>query len=198
MPSTLTAATVAQAVKNETTFLHQEVEQLLLPRLNAIQSLEDYAAILQSFHGYYLPVEQAIQQHISPAILPDIEKRRNAMMVVNDLRFLGMKADQNFCNELPQISNSAQAFGALYVLEGSTLGGKMIAKMLAKNKAVCIPTGALKFFNGYKEETGKMWTAFLKVLNQQTDVDTIVESANQTFFHLKKWMQQGLYYESKN
>ena len=194
----LTAVTVAQAVKNHTAFLHNEVEQLLLPRLNAIQSLENYAAILQTFYGYYLPVEQSIQQHISPAVLPDIERRRTAMMAVDDLHFLKMKAGQHLCNDLPQIASSAQAFGALYVLEGSTLGGKMIAKMLAKNEAVSIPPGALNFFNGYKGDTGKMWTAFLEILNRQSDVDLITEAANKTFFHLKKWMQHELYYESKN
>src|SRR5690349_8876990 len=112
MPSTLTAATVAQVVKNETAFHHQEVEQILLPRLNAIRSLEDYATILQMFYGYYLPLEKIIQQHISAAILPDIEIRRTAVMVVDDLNYLQILPNQIFCSDLPPVSNTAQAFGA--------------------------------------------------------------------------------------
>ncbi|RYZ31051.1 MAG: hypothetical protein EOO10_00545 [Chitinophagaceae bacterium] len=198
MPLTLATATVAQVVKHETAFLHQEVEQLLIPRLNAIQSLEDYTAILQSFYAYYLPIEKAIQQQVSSSILPDIEKRRTAMLIVDDLAFLGISIDEKCCENLPEITSTAQAFGALYVLEGSTLGGKMIAKMLAKNSSVSIPPGALNFFNGYKEATGKMWTGFIEVLNQQTDADTIIHAANQTFYYLKNWLQKDLGYESEN
>jgi heme oxygenase (biliverdin-IX-beta and delta-forming) len=198
MPLTLATATVAQVVKKETAFLHQEVEQILIPCLNDIISLEDYAAVLQCFYSYYLPIEQAIQQHVSSSILPDIERRRTALLIVDDLAFLGMPVDETKAAALPQINNIAQAFGVLYVLEGSTLGGKVIAKMLAKNPALPLPPGALNFFNGYKDATGKMWTNFVEVLNQQQDVDTIVHAANQTFYYLKNWMQQCLCYESKN
>ena len=74
----------------------------------------------------------------------------------------------------------------------------MIAKMLMKNTSVSIRPETLHFFQGYKEETGKMWTSFLQVLNQQTETDTIVEAANQSFLHLKNWMLQETVYESKN
>ena len=198
MPLTLATATVADVVKKETAFLHQEVEQLLIPRLNAIGSLEDYAAILQSFYTYYLPLEQAIQPYISSSVLPDIERRRTAMLIVDDLAFLGMPINENPCGAIPKIESTAQAFGALYVLEGSTLGGKMIAKMLARNGAVSIAPGALNFFNGYKEMTGKMWKEFVEVLNRQTETDTIVHAANQTFYYLKNWLQKDSCYESEN
>ena len=198
MPLTIATASVAQVVKKETAFLHQEVEQLLLPKLNAIKSPEDYAAILQTFYAFFHPVEEAIQAQISPAILPDMAKRRTALLIVDDLAFLEMSIGPLPCKALPQITDSAQAFGAMYVLEGSTLGGRMISKMLSKNPALSLPPVALNFFNGYKEETGKMWTAFVDVLNKQKDTDTIVHSANQTFYYLKNWMQETVCYESKN
>ncbi|HYO21904.1 MAG TPA: biliverdin-producing heme oxygenase [Flavisolibacter sp.] len=198
MPLALTTASVAQVVKKETAFLHQEVEELLLPKLNAIQSPEDYAAILQMFYGFFHPVEEAIQAYISAAILPDIAKRRTALLVVDNLAYLEKSINLLQCKALPQITDTAQAFGAMYVLEGATLGGRMISKMLAKNPALSLPPVALNFFSGYKEETGSMWTAFIEVLNRQKDADTIVHSANQTFYYLKNWMQETLCYESKN
>lgn len=198
MPLTLASPTVAQVVKTETAVLHQEVEQLLIPRLSAIQSLKDYAAILQSFYTFYLPIEKAIQQQISSSLLLDIEKRRTANLIADDLAFLGVPVSKQYCDHLPEIKSIAQAFGAMYVLEGSTLGGKMIAKMLARNSAYSISSGALNFFQGYKEATGMMWTAFVNVLNQQTDTDTIVHAANETFYHLKSWLQKDVAYESKN
>jgi heme oxygenase (biliverdin-IX-beta and delta-forming) len=128
MPLPLATATGAQVVKKETAFLHQEVEQILIRCLNEIKSLEDYAAILQCFYSYYLPIEQAIQQHVSSSILPDIEKRRTALLIADDLAFLGMPIDETTGAASPQIKSMAQAFGVLYVLEGSTLGGKMIVE----------------------------------------------------------------------
>jgi len=198
MPLTLASPTVAQIVRTETAILHQEVEQLLIPRLNAIQSLDDYTTILQSFYTFYLPIEKAIQQQISSSILPDIEKRRTAKLIADDLAFLGVPVNKQYCDHLPEIKNTTQAFGVMYVLEGSTLGGKMIAKMLARNSVYPIPSGALNFFQGYKEETGIMWTNFVNVLNQQTDTDTIVHASNETFYHLKSWLQKDVAYESKN
>ena len=195
MPLTIATAAVAQVVKNETTLLHQEVEQLLLPHLGAVKTQRDYANILLAFYGYFLPLQEKIQSFISPEILPDIHKRRTASLIVEDLAFMGFPRPSVHCKNLPDITNQAQAFGALYVLEGSTLGGKMIARMLAKNKAVFIPAEALNFFSGYKEQTGKMWTSFIETLNRQQEKESIVDAANQTFYYLKNWILHSLKHE---
>lgn len=189
MPLTQVPVQIAQAVKQKTADAHAETEAVLVPKLNAIQSIEDYTAILQSFYGFFHPVEQTIQQFITPSILPDITKRRTSDLIVKDLAVLGVDKELTLCTALPQIASVSQAFGALYVLEGSTLGGKVIARMLAKNKAVTIPVDALQFFNGYGEETGPMWTTFVSVLNQQENEEEIVKAANETFYHLKNWME---------
>jgi heme oxygenase len=169
------------------------VEALLLPKLEAVQTPADYATILKTFYGYFSPVEGMIQQHITPAQLPDIAERRKAAAILQDIGATGdSDVDIPVCRHLPEIKNSTQAFGALYVLEGSTLGGKMIAKMLLKKEALLLSKGALTFFSGYKEETGKKWKAFLDVFNQQENTAILIESANATFYHLKSWMQHTL------
>lgn len=161
-----------------------------------MSSLQVYAAVLKMFYGFFHPLEDRIRQYISPALLPDIEKRRTASLIKKDLAVLGFSNDVNLCTSLPQIENAAQAFGALYVLEGSTLGGQTIVKMFSKSETLDIPADALHFFSGYKEETGKMWTVFVEELNKQQEAETIVHSANETFSFLKKWMQEVLIYES--
>lgn len=181
---------VAVMIKDSTQQLHKDVEDLLLPKLAAIQSKADYAAILRMFFGYFSPLENLLQQLITPALLADVAERRKADALLHDLRSLKCKDDGlALCRELPSIENEAQAMGALYVLEGSTLGGKMIAKMLGQNKALALTDNNLTFFWGYKEETGSKWKAFLQVLNQQPDAEQTIAAANQTFSHMKNWMQ---------
>ena len=177
-------------VKNATEENHKETEHLLLPRLSAIKNAVEYASILAMFYGYFSPVEDRIQQYITPSYMADIKQRRTAGNILTDLSAIGMPADSiPLCTSLPAIGSTAQAFGALYVLEGSTLGGKMIAKMLKKNSSFPIPERALTFFEGYGSETGTKWKTFLEVLNQQQETDEIVATANETFFQLKGWMQ---------
>ena len=60
---------------------------------------------------------------------------------------------------LPGIENEVQAQGALYVLEGSTLGGRGITKMLLR-QCPWLTLQKLTFFNGYGAGTGPMWLSF--------------------------------------
>lgn len=188
----MNAVPLAAMIKDSTKAVHEEVEQLLLPHLASVQNTADYAAILKMFYGYYHPLEKMIEAFITPDILPDIAERRKATAIVHDLRAIGQPANNLFPSEyLPAIENAAQAIGALYVLEGSTLGGKMIAKMLRKNEALSLTDDKLSFFTGYGEETGSKWKTFLDLLNQQEDGSDVLKGANETFVYLKSWMQQS-------
>lgn len=192
MPLTLAAQPLAQILKNETASAHQEAEAVLLPALQAMRSVQDYATVLKMFYGFFHPLEERIRRYITPALLSDVESRRNASLIKKDLRELTVYGEPPLCESLPQINNAAQAFGALYVLEGSTLGGRVIVRMLSKNEAANIPANALHFFSGYGEETGRMWTFFINELNKQTEEKETVAAANETFFQLKNWIQKTL------
>lgn len=188
MPLAINETPLAGLVKNATQTVHEEVEGLLLPALTSIRTTEDYALILKMFYGYFHPLEKQIEKQLQAGELPDLHERRKAAYILHDLRQINQPTDELFlCTALPSILNSAQAFGALYVLEGSTLGGKQIAKMLARNGA--IPEGATRFFSGYGDQTGSRWKAFLEVLNQQPAQQEIMASATNTFYFLKGWMQ---------
>ncbi|HEV7331416.1 MAG TPA: biliverdin-producing heme oxygenase [Flavisolibacter sp.] len=188
MPLTANATLLAGLVKNATQRPHKEVEDILLPVLTSIRTTDDYAVVLKMFYGYFHPVEKQIEQHLPISSLPDLSERRKADSILEDLRLIGHGSDSlPLCTALPPIGNTAQAFGALYVLEGSTLGGKQIAKMLAKNPI--LPAGATRFFTGYGDQTGTKWKGFLEVFNQQSEQETIITSANETFNFLKGWMQ---------
>jgi heme oxygenase len=52
-----------------------------------------------------------------------------------------------------------KAFGCLYVMEGSTLGGKIIYNILKKQLGLSDSAGA-SFFYGYGPATGEKWKTF--------------------------------------
>lgn len=188
-----TAVTSAvEEIKNKTKQAHLETEHLLIPKLKSIQSKEDYAAILSMFYGFFSPLQQRIESHITKQTLPDIEQRRKAAVIEQDIVSLHVSQKLDICEDLPTIHHLLQAFGALYVIEGSTLGGEIISKMLRKNDNVNIPENALQFFKGYGEQNLAMWQSFKEFMLQQihsdTDVAIVTDAAKDTFVKLKNWM----------
>ena len=181
----------ASNVKNCTSSLHQELESLLIPEMQAIRSADDYARILQWFYGFVFPLEISIEQKIKPDILPDIAERKKSHLILQDLVALGSSiTDIPINNDLPDIQHQEQAIGAMYVLEGSTLGGKVIANMLTKNAAGF--KNSIHYFTAYGKETGSKWRIFLDLMNQYQStkqVETIIETANETFLKFRNWIQ---------
>lgn len=187
---------VAASLKAATAISHREAESVLIAKLTGIRSLHQYAAILKSFYGYFFPLQQIIARHISRDDLPDIDERRQALLLLRDLESLDMPASEMaLCALLPAIENKAQAFGALYVLEGSTLGGRTISHMLMKNRFIELGENNLQFFAGYKEETGARWKRFTEALNRQTETEEIIAAARETFGLFKNWIKRSLYHE---
>jgi heme oxygenase (biliverdin-IX-beta and delta-forming) len=189
----LTQAIPAGLLKQHTAQQHEYAEFLLLPKLKNINTLADYTAILRMFYGFFAPVQEAISQFVLKEQLPDIAARRHARLILSDLENCGSQEVPLICTQLPAIDNTASAFGALYVLEGSTLGGRMIARMLNQNATVPLRTEQLRFFQGYGEQTGPMWVRFIASLNQQTDINTLTASAQDTFICLANWIKHTLY-----
>jgi heme oxygenase len=162
---------------------HQQLEVKIIAAIKSIHRRNDYASLLQMFAGYFGSLENLIEQTKLPDLLPDYPTRRKAASLRADLICIrapipGKIAAAN----LPTIENSLQALGALYVMEGSTLGGRIITRMVA-NKLH--GETAFSFFEGYGKKTNEMWEVFKSSLDAiclTPDKTTmIIESANETF-----------------
>lgn len=189
----LAIESVAHVLKRDTHAQHEAVESLMHPLLALVNTTNDFARFLETFFGYYHPLQDTISRFITPSHLEDIEERRHASLILKDLDSLGFSFQGELCTDLPIIDNVAAAFGALYVLEGSTLGGRMISKILLKNDRLGLSPNNLRFFDGYGNDTGPKWQFFVHILNQQGEVPVIVDAANKTFFYLKQWVLKTLY-----
>ncbi|MEO7120739.1 MAG: biliverdin-producing heme oxygenase [Ginsengibacter sp.] len=175
---------LSEELKIKTKDHHQQLEVKIIAAIKSIREQNDYAGLLQIFAGYFGSLENLIEQTKLSDLLPDYPKRRKASSLQADLTCMRALLPAKIeTSNLPAIENSLQALGALYVMEGSTLGGRIITRMVA-NK---LPDEkAFSFFEGYGEKTNEMWEAFKSSLDAiyltPQEINIIIESANETFY----------------
>jgi heme oxygenase len=174
---------LSNSIKEATKEAHLQLEKKVVQQLKAIRSNKDYADFLKHFYAYFSHVEKAIAPYITATVLPDYAQRRNSSYLKKDIEALGGDIHELPATTVPAISNTIQALGALYVMEGSIMGGSIIVKMLEKGGV----TEGVSFFSGYGEATGQMWGTFVGIMNAQarTEADEAqaIETANATFAH---------------
>lgn len=90
---------------------------------------------------------------------------------------------------LPQMGTPAQHLGVLYVIEGSMMGGKIIAKKLDSlfgEQAKPITN----YFRGYDEKSMQRWDALCQCLerasNSENEQEQIIIAACETFLIWEK------------
>jgi len=182
-------------IRSRTAQYHARLENTPLLSSFARQEIDlpAYLEILRRFYGYFYPLERQLEAFPElPVWLPDYTERRKAKLLLQDLNALHNNAEINFCESLPGMRTAAQAFGCLYVLEGSTLGGKIIYNVLKKQLHLDQTAGAA-FFYGYGPATGAKWKTFGECLTafaraEEAD-EEIISAANDTFLTLEQWMQ---------
>ncbi|GAB2964828.1 biliverdin-producing heme oxygenase [Hymenobacter coalescens] len=149
-------------------------------------SAEATARFLGKLYGFLVPYEAEIRRHAAefePAW--ELEQRYRASLIREDLPDAEALP---LCPALPPLHTRAQLLGALYVMEGSTLGGQLITRQLAK-----AGISTRRYFTGYGELTGLRWKAFCQLLaaeaTEANEAD-IVAAAVLTFERLHAWIEQ--------
>ncbi|QQL49758.1 biliverdin-producing heme oxygenase [Mucilaginibacter ginkgonis] len=179
-------------LKEQTLANHQQLEKLLVGKIKSVATEQDYINLLQLFYGYFGGLEKVIDQYIGKDQLPDYNHRRKTDAIADDIASLGGTPVQEATGaDLPLIDDTAKAFGALYVIEGSTLGGSIISKMISSKLGL---QNGLSFFNGYGEASHKMWGIFKAALNNlpENDGQEIIRSANDTFAGFDAWIKKSV------
>lgn len=92
-------------------------------------------------------------------------------MIEKDLASLALE-NQTASHDF-ELANEHEALGAMYVIEGSTLGGNVIAKQLSKTEGFDEVT--FNFFGCYQENTGLMWKNFKEVLDTEVTEENYSE-----------------------
>lgn len=146
-----------------------------------------YRAVLERFHGFWRDWEPAVAALLDDPALTG--PRRRLHLLQADLASLGVPpaavARLPSCSPLP-LHDAAAALGSLYVMEGSTLGGRVIQRHVERRLGAV----GCRYFSGYGDQTGAMWRSFLARLDQApaADADRIIAGAVATFERLAWWL----------
>lgn len=176
---------VLQLLRAGTAAEHADVERTL-DLMSPVLQRSRLIAVLERLHGFWVAAETGLDawaaRHPADARAVDWSSRRRAALFAGDLRSLGANADA-VPPFLPGVDCTDQALGRLYVLEGSTLGGRFIDRHLAG-----LPQLAdvrLRAFSPYGPATGAMWQAFRRTTRTRVaaggDAAVVVSAARSTF-----------------
>lgn len=187
---------ILDALRARTAAAHARAERAM--NITArLARVEDYAALLGRLFGYYQPVEAALARagDFHPAGL-DLRARRKCELLAADLSALGHSSPDELprCAWVPAPTSAEEVLGTLYVLEGATLGGKVVRRLVADRLGLTATTGCA-FFTGYGDRVGVMWQEFCAVLRRDADSlpppagERLLTAAADTFDTLTGWLE---------
>ncbi|HEY8359883.1 MAG TPA: biliverdin-producing heme oxygenase [Ramlibacter sp.] len=170
---------VLTALRAATRTRHDGIDALL--DLGRMSDAAHYARILQVFDAFLGPWEAAVAAALPADFGPWLAGRSRRALLATDLRALALPRLP--ASAVPILPTPAAAWGSLYVMEGSALGGQVITRALAADGTTSAHPCA--FFHGWGAATGGMWREFRGLLAGQVvrpaDVAAACTAASATF-----------------
>lgn len=160
---------LSEYLKKNTAEFHDAAEKLFSSNkiFSKTFTLEDYKKIINTNYLMLLHSEEKIFDSLSKNYSEKLQlnQRIKLPLIEKDLASLDL-VNQTKTHHL-EFANEHEALGAMYVIEGSTLGGNVIAKQLSKTEGFHDVT--FNFFGCYHENTGFMWKNFKEILDSEVD-----------------------------
>lgn len=194
MPASIIVISVREILRAETRLVHERLHEHPMFEGLATGALGHaaYRALLAALVGFHRPLETSIVQTplcwwFGLARQP----RLRAHLLIGDLAHLGLDAgrvDLLPFAHLPPIDSAGQLMGRLYVREGATLGGRVLARHL--DPLLGDGDAGRRFFAG-TPENGRLWGEVcdaLETAGRAGHLDDIVEAARATFDAFEVWM----------
>lgn len=164
--------TLHKNLKEITKELHNEVEELILPKklfLGKI-SKSEYLEYLRILYKLHFTIERELLKYndwnqYNFEIINYLRKD----LIIKDIEILSDNEvfDNPLCDssEEIKIKTFGEAIGYLYVVTGSTMGGQILSKKVVDSFPNSSYQDANNYFSAFKEKTIPMWMEFLQFLN---------------------------------
>lgn len=127
---------------------------------------ESYGRFLQAQSGPVMALEAALHDFGVARLLPDWPLRSRAAALRHDLEYLRLPTESSAAIRL---TSAPQAFGTLYVLEGSRLGARVLLQQILAAAPELKP--ATRFFSHGSDH--RLWTTFLQDLEAKVGVNDL-------------------------
>lgn len=159
-----TDAPVLAALRCATRQRHEALERLL--DFDAIADRWRYARILAGFSCFLAVWEPLVRNALGPAWSDWLAARSRRAFLERDMAVLGVRplSPPDGLAQALRLHSPEAAWGALYVVEGSALGGQLIARQLSERLGITAERGGA-FFAGWGERTGSRWREFRELLD---------------------------------
>ncbi len=188
------SAPVLQELRAHTAELHIALEKRL-PFFSANLDFPAFLHLMQAYHGFYAPLEDALRASAGVPAGFDLQPRFKTATLHGDLRAMGLSAEAIAglprCPELPDLDSPCACLGVLYVIEGATLGGQVLRREMLARLGLDASSGAA-FLDVYGADTGRRWRDFLDYLcSRPLDAGeraAVVRAARSTFICFERWL----------
>jgi heme oxygenase (biliverdin-IX-beta and delta-forming) len=179
-----------EQLRRETLPDHNAVEQSV-PLMDEELDLDTYVSCLLKLHGMIAAWEEWAPPNAPAWIQPLLAARRRGELLMLDLAWFGADAPAEARPMLPEMRDAAGLLGAMYVMEGSTLGGQLIARHVELALGLNAGQGNA-YFCGHNERTGQLWKEFCAALRTKvpdTETDAVIAAAKAMFGVFGSWMR---------
>jgi len=178
------------ALLRERTRAEHEATEAVVARRGFFASRDRYREYLRHFYGIHRVVDAPLARALERAGLADARDRAKARLLAEDLVALGDEPAEVEAlpriavSALPDLADTLQAVGAAYVLEGASLGGRVILRSVGRALGVADGPGAA-FLTGYGEATRARWMTFRQFMDELVvgpeAAEVVVAAAKTTF-----------------
>ncbi len=150
---------------------------------------EAYVTSLARMYSFVEAWESLAERIAAPDLLPLVRARARCTLLEADLRALQGTLPPLVSVSLPFLHSQSEFLGALYVIEGSRLGGQHIARHV--DTALDLRGRGTSYFRGFGDTTGSMWKETVRVVEtavSETDADHAISAARCMFHAFGSWM----------
>lgn len=189
MPGTGFALTALRAA---TSRVHANLEAGL-PIAQPGAGRAEYAAHVAAMHGWLAPFEASLWEDEWPREIDAAQRARKREWLEADIEVARadgfLDAPLECAVVTPSFDTLAQRIGWAYVVEGSTLGGRVL---LARLRETLRPW-PMRFLVAYGNEGSRRWRDFLSVVERQlwrpADAQEAAHAAAHAFESLDAWFR---------
>ena len=183
--------TLRDRLKRDTRDEHEALESGL-DLLRADFGMMDYCELLVKFHGLYVSFESFLLEQANEGSQPAkfyCEARCKADWLAADLKSQGIlhrACEAAVPEDMLRLSfpSASHQLGAIYVLEGSMLGGRILSRHFGARFGLT-PENGLRFFSGYGISMTLMWNSMLQLLESDVPAtaspEKVIEGARSMF-----------------